>query len=128
MAKGFGGKYFSLQAITATVNSVTLHNRFMRLRACHRYRSLFDDGGIDESPPDELDLLLEGLEPFAPKVSRCQCHCNCFFRRRAARVLQLSSLRPKLRFLFRYFRTDTSPPFSSHLFLHQSAPLLALAS
>lgn len=110
MAKGFGGKYFSLQAITATVNATTLHNRFVRTRNCHNRRYMTSDESIDESPPDELDVLLEALEPFTPKVSRCQCHCNCFFRRRTACVLFISSFVPKLRFLFRYFHTDTSPP------------------
>lgn len=112
MAKGFGGKYFSLQAITATVNAVTLHNHGVRTRTCHAYRTYYADASIDESPPDELDLLLEALEPFTPKVSRCQCHCNCFFRRRTARTLYVASLTPKLRFLFRYFHTDTSPPIN----------------
>lgn len=110
MAKGFGGKYFSLQAITATVNATTLHNRAVRTQTCHAYRTSSADASIDESPPDELDILLEALEPFTPKVSRCQCHCNCFFRRRTVCVLYVSSLTPKLRFLFRYFHTDTSPP------------------
>jgi hypothetical protein len=110
MAKGFGGKYFSLQAITATVNATTLHNRAVRTHTCHSYRSTMNDASIDESPPDELDILLEAIEPFTPKVSRCQCHCNCFFRRRTRCALYVSSLTPKLRFLFRYFHTDTSPP------------------
>lgn len=110
MAKGFKGRYFSLQAITATVNATTLHNRAVRTQTCHSYRYYMSDASIDESPPDELDLLLEALEPFTPKVSRCQCHCNCFFRRRTACALYLSTLRPKLRFLFRYLLTDSSPP------------------
>ena len=115
MAKGFKGRYFSLQAITATVNAATLDSRFVRTRSCHTYRSFSADDGIDETPPDELDLLLEALEPFTPKVSRCQCHCNCFFRRRTACALHISALRPKIRFLFRYFHTDSSPPYS-HFF------------
>lgn len=112
MAKGFGGKYFSLQAITATVNAVTLHNRFVRTKNCHNRRYFSADESIDESPPDDIDSLLEALEPFAPKVSRCQCHCNRFFSRRTACALFVSSFVPKLRFLFRYFHTDTSPPLS----------------
>jgi len=112
MAKGFGGKYFSLQAITATVSETTLHKQSVRTRNCHTRRFSTTDDSIDESPPDELDLLLEAIEPFTPKVSRCQCHCNCFFRRRALRALYISSLIPKLRFLFRYFNTDASPPLS----------------
>lgn len=110
MAKGFGGKYFSLQAITATVNATTLHNRAVRTQSCHAYRIYSADASIDESPPDELDILLEALEPFTPKVSRCQCHCNRFYGRRTRCALYLSSLTPKLRFLFRYFHTDSSPP------------------
>lgn len=110
MAKGFGGRYFSLQAITATVNAATLHSRAVRTRTCHTRRFHNSDDGIDESPPDELDLLLEAIEPFTPKVSRCQCHCNCFFRRRTRCALYLSTLRPKLRFLFRHYCTDSSPP------------------
>lgn len=110
MAKGFGGKYFSLQAITATVSETTLHKQSVRTRNCHTRRFSTTDNSIDESPPDELDILLEAIEPFAPKVSRCQCHC--FFRRRTRRALYISSLIPKLRFLFRYFNTDASPPLS----------------
>jgi hypothetical protein len=112
MAKGFSGKYFSLQAITATVNATILHNRAVRTQTCHSYRSFSADASIDESPPDELDILLEAIEPFSPKVSRCQCHCNCFFRRRTRCALYISSFVPKLRFLFRYFHTDTSPPLT----------------
>lgn len=110
MAKGFGGKYFSLQAITATASTITLHKRSVRTRNCHTRRYSTADESIDESPPDELDLLFEAIEPFTPKVSRCQCHCNCFFRRRTRRALYIASFVPKLRFLFRYFHTDTSPP------------------
>lgn len=117
MAKGFGGKYFSLQAITATVNAVTLHRNGVRTRNCHTRRFLSTDESIDESPPDDLDLLLEAIEPFAPKVSRCQCHCNCFFRRQTACALFLSTLLPKLRFLFRYFHTDSSPPLPLFILL-----------
>ena len=62
MAKGFGGKYFSLQAITATVNATTLHNRAVRIQTCHFYRSYSSDASIDESPPDELDILLDEVE------------------------------------------------------------------
>lgn len=110
MAKGFKGRYFLLQAITATVNATTLHNRAVRTQTCHSYRSYMSDANIDESPPDELDLLLEAIESFTPKVSRCQCHCNCFFRRRTRCALYISSFVPKLRFLFRYLLTDSSPP------------------
>jgi len=114
MAKGFGGRYFSLLAITATVNAVTVHRNSVRTRNCHTRRFSHADDAIDESPPDDLDFLLEAIESFTPRVSRCQCHCNCFFRRQTARALFLSTLRPKLRFLFRYFHTDSSPP---HFFL-----------
>lgn len=110
MIKSFGGKYFSLQAITATVSAVTIHNQSVRIRNCHTRRTVTSDECIDESPPDDLDFLLEAIEPFAPRVSRCQCHCNCFFRRRTRRALHISSFIPKLRFLFRYFHTDSSPP------------------
>lgn len=110
MARGFGGKYFSLQAITATVSAVTIHNQSVRIRNCHTRRHATSDDSIDESPPDDLDLLLEAIEPFVPRVSRCQCHCNCFFRRQTRRVLHFLSFVPKLRFLFRYFHTDSSPP------------------
>lgn len=116
MAKGFGGKYFSLQAITATVNATTLHNRFVRTRNCHNRRYMTSDESIDDPPPDDADLLLEALEPFTPKVSRCQCHCNRFFGRRTRCVLFVSSFVPKLRFLFRHFHTDTSPPPRTHTF------------
>lgn len=90
MAKGFGGKYFSLQAITATVSATALQKSSVRTRNCHTRRFAITDDSIDESPPDELDILLEALEPFTPKVSRCQCHCNCFFRRRTACVLYVA--------------------------------------
>lgn len=110
MAKGFGGKYFSLQAITATVNAITIQRNAVRARTCHTRRFSVTDDSIDESPPDLNDLLLEAIEPFSPKVSRCQCHCNCFFRARAKNALLLSALRPRLRFLFRHYFTDLSPP------------------
>lgn len=110
MAKGFGGKYFSLQAITATVNMVILQRTAVRTRTCHTHRFSATDDSIDENPPDPNDFLLEAIAPFVPKVSRCQCHCNCFFRSRAKNALLLCALRPKLRFLFRHYLTDLSPP------------------
>jgi hypothetical protein len=110
MAKGFGGKYFSLQAITATVNAITIQRNAVRTRNCHTHRFSPTDDSIDESPPDPNEFLLEAIAPFAPKVSRCQCHCNCFFRSHAKNALLLSALRPKLRFLFRHYFTDLSPP------------------
>ncbi|MBN2896783.1 MAG: hypothetical protein JXK05_12925 [Campylobacterales bacterium] len=116
MASGFRGKYFSLQAITATVGAITLRRTHTRVQDCHRFERPRSGDALDDPPPDDLEILLGVIEPFSPKVSRCQCHCNRYFGRRTRCALIVASFVPKLRFLYRYFHTDTSPPrpFSLH--------------
>lgn len=107
MAKGFKGKYFSLTAIQALVSEIKISAQVSRVADCHNYISQECE---DEDPPPDLEDLLLTIEPFAPKVSRCQCHCNCFFNRRT-RCAFLHALNvPKLRFLFKIYSTDLAPP------------------
>ncbi len=109
MAKGFGGKYFSLQAITATVAQISAHAINSRCENHHSYRYL-SHSESDDAPPDLTDEILALIEPFTPRVSRCQCHCNCFYRRRTRCAIQNALKTPKRRFLFRYFHSTISPP------------------
>ena len=110
MAKGFGGKYFSLQAITATVNAATLHSCFVRTKNCHTRNYYTTDSSIEESPLNGVDILLDTIEFFTSKVSRCQCHWNHFLGRRTKCAFDITSFIAKLRFLFRQFYIVISLP------------------
>lgn len=107
MAKGFKGKYFSLTAIQALVSEIKLSAQISRVAHCHNDIACECE---DEDPPPDVEELLAQLETFAPKVSRCQCHCNCFFNRRTRCAFLHALTVPKIRYLFKIYSTDLAPP------------------
>jgi len=107
VAKGFKGKYFSLTAIQALISEIKLSAQISRISHCHKPSSIECE---DEDPPPDLEELLAQLETFAPRVSQCQCHCDCFFKRRTLCAFVHSFNVPKIRYLFKIYSTDLAPP------------------
>jgi hypothetical protein len=105
LPRGFGKNYFSLSAITATVNAVTLHQTSTRVQTIHLL-------GNGETKSDELEELLEEeLEvDCLLQLSLKACHCNCHFLSRTRKILRsLHSPKQNLHF-YALLNTDISPP------------------
>jgi len=105
LPRGFGKNYFSLSAITATANAVTLHQQSTCVQK-------IDLQGYGESKSDRLEKLLdEEMEADCLlQLSLKACHCNCYFLSRAKKVLRsLHSPKQNLHF-YALLNTDISPP------------------
>ena len=91
VAKGFKGRYFSLQAITATVSAIKLE------KAEHTILHLFIPQKIqkEEAPPDER-----------PKP----CFCNIFFACLAHKALKLARIKQPPLCRCRKTKTGIAPP------------------
>jgi len=104
MPRGFGKNYFSLSAITATVNSVTLHQRSTRVQKFHSFGSF-------ESEDEVLEEELEELESSCPQqLSSKACHCNCYFLGRTKKILRLLHAPKQQLCFYEILNTDISPP------------------
>ncbi|MGE4395860.1 MAG: hypothetical protein AB7D34_00235 [Sulfurimonas sp.] len=107
LPKGFGKNYFTLRAITATVNQVTLNANTSRVQNFHML----------QFSSDELEAELEEEELAAtlctPELSSKPCHCNCYFLKKTRKTLLLH---PNQNYFFDYFKTlnsAISPPSQS---------------
>lgn len=104
LPKGFGKNYFSLTAITATVNQVTLNATTSRVQNFHMLNYESDElEALEEE--EELAVTLCTLE-----VSSKPCHCNCYFLRFTRKTLKLYFIQ---RLFYNYFKTlnnAISPP------------------
>jgi len=91
VAKGFKGRYFSLQAITATVSLVKLE------KAKHRIFQYFIPQKIEpeESPPQD-----------SPKP----CYCNIFFACLAHKILKLAKIKKAPLCRCRKTKSGIAPP------------------
>jgi hypothetical protein len=113
LPKGFGKNYFTLRAITATSNQVTLNANTSRVQSFHMLQ--FSN--------DELEAELEEEELAATlcplSLSSKPCHCNCYFFKKTRKTLLLH---PNQNYFFNYFKNlnnAISPPkqdFSNSLF------------
>jgi hypothetical protein len=104
--KGFGKNYFSLSAICATTNSITLHTSASRYTHRSRNLSMYATTEEEDDPLDELELLQheEGLSPSS------SCHCNCFFKRLFYTLTQIFRHHPQTYFIFHKRHTGIAPP------------------
>ena len=110
LPRGFGKNYFSLNAITATVNQVSLSKEVSRVQNFHTHRVLF------EQEEEELEELEELVLCQTLQFSLKSCHCNCFFN---ARTLKTLFLFPFAKKSFNYYidlNTSSSPPFYFYLY------------
>ncbi len=104
--KGFGKRYFTLNAILAHAVAPKLHSQTTRESA--HLALLFDESAADENdPPDEELSALSCLFNDKP------CHCNCYFNRLTRLTFlylkQLCTRSCNCRF-YSYRRTGTHPP------------------
>ena len=104
LPRGFGKNYFSLSAITATVNQVSLHQESSRVQSFHYY------GAIYAQESEELEEL-EELETLCPlQLSLKSCHCNCFFKKLTYKTLkQFNRAKKSLKYQTS-LNTDIFPP------------------
>ncbi len=104
VAKGFKKRYFSLQAITATVSYVlilkigSVYREFARIMA---FRGLLGGKECEADPPDASEALLLSKKP---------CFCNIFFACKAHNVLKLSKINKPPLCRCRYTKTGIAPP------------------
>ena len=104
--RGFGKNYFTLRAITATVNQISLHANTSRVQDFHMLHFQSDELEA-EVQEDELAATLCPLE-----LSSKPCHCNCHFLKKTQKILLLH---PDQNYFFDYFKNlnnAISPPSS----------------
>ncbi|MCD6259814.1 MAG: hypothetical protein J7J31_09460 [Helicobacteraceae bacterium] len=118
LPKGFGKNYFTLRAITATVNQISLDATSTRSKEFHLLRHT----------SQELDALEEEEELAttlcAPILSIKPCHCNCYFLRITKKILTLC---PNQKHFYNYFKTlnsAISPPLFTSLLYSQKNKIL----
>jgi hypothetical protein len=105
LPRGFGKNYFSLNAITATVNAVTLQRESVRVQKFHTFGSFECDDAEEIEEFEELEAAC-----LIQQVSQKACHCNCFFLSKTKKVLR-SFCTPKQNLHFyAILNTDISPP------------------
>jgi len=104
LPRGFGKNYFSLSAITATVNAISLKSEATRVHKFHIF------GSFDSSDSSELEEDLELETTCVEQLTTKACHCNCFFLNKTKKVLR-SFCTPKQNLHFyAILNTDISPP------------------
>lgn len=104
LPKGFGKNYFTLSAITATVNQVTMCAQTSRVQSFHMLS--FESAELEELEEEEELATLCPLE-----LSKKPCYCNYHFLRCTRKSLKLYY---NQRFFLNYFKTlnnSVSPPF-----------------
>lgn len=104
LPKGFGKNYFTLRAITATVNQVTLHAQCSRAKDFHM-ANFYSDELEAEKEDEELAATL-GI----PELSYKPCQCNCFYTKRTKKAIKLHSLQKTKPQIFVTLNTSISPP------------------
>ena len=105
LPKGFGKNYFTLRAITATTNQVTLGANASRVQNFHMLHICSDElEALDEE--EELSATLCPLS-----LSFKPCHCNCNFLRKTRKILQLCSNQNYFLNYFKSLNNSISPPF-----------------
>ncbi len=104
LPKGFGKNYFTLRAITATTNQVTLNAQCSRVQSFHMANFLSDELEA-ESEEEELATTFGVLE-----LSFKPCQCNCFYKKRTKKTLKLHALQKSKPQIFVTLNTSISPP------------------
>lgn len=103
LPKGFGKNYFTLRAITATSNQVTLSKNQARVEVFHIYSPINDEVESEEEAPS--DILLSILD-----LSSKPCHCNCYYLRRTKKILCLFAFQKLDNLYFKTLNNSISPP------------------
>ncbi len=104
LPKGFGKNYFTLRAITATTNQITLHANASRVQNFHMLHFNSDElEALEEE--EELAITLCPLE-----FSYKPCHCNCYFLKKTRKILQLCPNQNYFQNYFKSLHNAISPP------------------
>jgi len=104
LPRGFGKNYFSLSAITATVNAVSLQQVATRVQKFHTFDAY-------EYKEEELTDELEELEAACiEQLSSKACHCNCYFLSKTKKVLRYFHTPKQNLHFYAILNTDISPP------------------
>jgi len=102
LPKGFGKNYFTLRAITATTNQVTLHARASCVQSFHM---LNFNGDEQEAELEDDELATTLLE-----LSAKPCHCNCYYFKRTKKTLLLCKFQKLISNYFKNLNNNISPP------------------
>lgn len=114
LPKGFGKNYFSLTAITATVNQITLHAQNSRVQNFHMPQYFGEES--EELLEEELELLeCEILSNSKP------CHCSCHFLKKTKKILKLC---PNQNYFFNYFKSLNSAISPPNIFYTQTKKII----
>ncbi|MEK6659612.1 MAG: hypothetical protein AABY36_08040 [Campylobacterota bacterium] len=106
LPKGFGKNYFTLRAITATSNQVSLNANESRVQSFHMLN--FSSDELDaELEEEELAATLCTLE-----LSLKPCHCNCYYFKRTKKTLRLHPFQKLNLNYFKNLNNAISPPLS----------------
>ena len=108
MAIGFKGRYFTLTAIQALNSAIKLlakNSTFISVAVV--YNALSDTQEDDDDPPDLTSCPCKNS--FKQNSSK-PCHCNCYFRRLAWLLLNLSKLFRHTLCRCRKTKTGLAPP------------------
>jgi hypothetical protein len=104
LPKGFNKNYFTLCAITATVNSVTMHAQRTRL---HRFHGIvFASEELDSFEETEDPPIAESAQELFLKP----CHCNRYYKKRTKKAIRLHSEQKTKPHIFIALNTAVSPP------------------
>ncbi|SFP98738.1 hypothetical protein [Hydrogenimonas thermophila] len=107
-AIGFKGRYFTLAAIQALNSAIKLqakNSTFISVAVV--YNALSDIQEDDDDPPDSTSCLCQDS---LKQNSSKPCHCNCYFRRLAWLLLNLSKLFRRTLCRCRKTKTGLAPP------------------
>ena len=107
MPRGFGKNYFSLNAITATVNGVSLQKESSRVHTFYLHSSPYksEDETLEELEEQEAapcEVLLQNAQA---------CHCNCFYLTLTRKILKLFFSFLDFSAFFITRKSSTSPPY-----------------
>ncbi|HUH43040.1 MAG TPA: hypothetical protein VLZ29_07980 [Sulfurimonas sp.] len=102
LPKGFGKNYFTLRAITATTNQVTLHAKASCVQSFHM---LNFNGDEQEAEIEDDELATTLLE-----LSAKPCHCNCYYFGRTKKALLLCKSQKLNPNYFKNLNNNISPP------------------
>ncbi len=99
LPKGFGKNYFTLSAITATTNHITMQKENSRVQFFHQFVP-FSELEDDESEPIEDELFL----------ATTAAKCNCYYKKKTKKALSLHPSQKYPPLYFKALNNSISPP------------------
>lgn len=109
LPKGFGKNYFTLRAITATTNQVTLNAQASCVQSFH----MLNFNADEQEAELEDDELCAALLELSAKPS----HCNCYYFKRTKKTLLLCKFQNFNQNYFKNLKNKISPPISQATYI-----------